>query len=256
VSSGKPVPTSRHDRREAERRAARAPAPAAARGRSPLLWLTGGGLIVGLALVAVLVVLNQPKSGLALIPPGDPTPASSVDGRALGSATAPVTLDAYEDFQCPACGLYSRAAEPRLITEYVIGGRLRIVFHDFAFIGQESKDAAAAARAAGLQGAFWPYHDWLFANQNGENRGGFRRDVLVEIARRVGLDVARFERDLDDPATAAAVRAETATGSSVPVSGTPTLVVNGKIVQSLEWAPISAAIDAALGIPPPASATP
>jgi protein-disulfide isomerase len=222
-----------------------------------LLWLTGGALLVGVALVAILIMLNQPKSsGLTLIPPGDPTPASIVDGRSLGPATAPVTLDAYEDFQCPSCGLYSRGMEPRLITDYVLGGRLRIVFHDFAFIGQESQDAAAAARAAGLQGAFWPYHDWLFANQNGENKGGFRREVLVEIARRVGLDVARFERDLDDPATATAVRAETATGDSVPVNGTPTLVVNGKVVQALDWATIAAAVDAASGITPSPSATP
>jgi protein-disulfide isomerase len=234
----------------------RAPAPPSSRGRSPLLWLTGGGLIAGLALVAVLVVLNQPRSGLTLIPPGDPKPASIVDGRSLGSATAPVTLEAYEDFQCPACGLYSRATEPRLIAEYVIGGRLRIVFRDFAFIGQESRVAAAAARAAGLQGAFWPYHDWLFANQNGENRGGYRREVLVEIARRLDLDVARFERDLDDPSTATAVRDETRAGEAVPIDSTPTLVVNGTIIEGLEWGPIAAAVDAALGLGPSPSAAP
>ena len=136
--------------------------------------------------------------------------------------------------------------EPRLIREYVAAGRLRIVFRDYAFLGQESLDAAAAARAAGEQGAFWPYHDWLFANQAGENRGAFRREVLVEIARRVGLDVARFERDLDDPATAAAVAAERDAAASVPVNSTPTLVLNGQVIEGgLAWETLAVAIDAA-----------
>jgi protein-disulfide isomerase len=253
MSSGKPAPTSRHARREAERRAAREPRASPARRPFPIIWLTGGALAAGLVLVVILFLATRPAQGLTLVPPGDPAPVGIADGRSLGSAGAPVTLDVYEDFQCPACALYSRATEPRLIREYVTGGRLRIVFHDFSFIGQESLAAATAARAAGAQDAFWPYHDWLFANQNGENRGGFRRDVLVEIARRVGLDVARFERDLNDPANAAAVRAETASASSVPVSSTPTLVVNGKVIESGVWGTIAAAIDAAL---PPAPSAP
>jgi len=256
MSSGRPAPTSRHARREAERRADRAPRATSARRRSPLLWLTGGGLAAGLVLVAILFLADRPAEGLALVPPADATPVEITDGRALGSTGAPVTLDAYEDFQCPACGLYSRATEPRLIREYVTGDRLRIVFHDFAFIGAESLAAAGAARAADAQGAFWPYHDWLFANQSGENRGGFRRAVLVEIARRIGLDVARFERDLDAPATAAAVRVETRAASSVPVNSTPTLVVNGKRVESNAWETIVAAIDAASPPAPSASASP
>jgi protein-disulfide isomerase len=218
------------------------------------MWLTGGAVVVGIALVAFLVFVNRPAESLALAPPTETKPPGVVDGRALGSASAPVTLDAWEDFQCPSCDIYSRAAEPRLVSDYVVGGRLRIVFHDFAFIGQESIDAAVAARAAGNQGAFWAYHDWLFANQNGENRGGFRRAVLVQIARDLGLDIARFEKDLDDPATTEAVKAETKSGLSVPVHGTPTLVVNGKVLDGFTWDVIAPAIDAAL--PPSASGSP
>jgi len=256
VSSRAPNP-SRRARREAERRGGKSAALPIRRGLSPIAWLTGGAVMLGLAIVAVLVLANRPAEALALLPPGDPTPVELADGRALGRSDAPATLDVYEDYQCPGCAVYSTAMEPRLIREYVAPGRLRIVFRDFAFLGQESLDAAAAARAAGNQGAFWAYHDWLFANQSGENRGAFRREVLVEIARRIGLDVARFERDLDDPSTADAVSAERDSGSSVPVTSTPTLVLNGQVIEGgLAWETLAAAIDAATAPAPSASPAP
>lgn len=256
MSSRTPSP-SRRARREAQRQAGKPTAPPIRRGLSPMAWLTGGALLLGLAVVAVMVLVNRPTQALSLVPPSDPTPVELADGRALGRSDAPATLDVWEDYQCPGCGLYSTAMEPRLIREYVAPGRLRIVFRDYAFLGQESLDAAAAGRAAGNQGAFWAYHDWLFANQSGENRGAFRREVLVEIARRIGLDVARFERDLDDPATAAAVAAERDAGSSVPVNSTPTLVLNGRVIEGgLAWETLAAAIDAATAPAPSGSPAP
>ena len=256
MSSRAPNP-SRRARREAERRGGKSAALPIRRGLSPIAWLTSVAVLLGLAVVAVLVLVNRPAEALALLPPGDPTPVELADGRALGRSDAPATLDVYEDYQCPGCATYSNAMEPRLIREYVAAGRLRIVFRDYAFLGQESLDAAAAARAAGEQGAFWTYHDWLFANQAGENRGAFRREVLVEIARRVGLDVARFERDLDDPATAAAVAAERDAAASVPVNSTPTLVLNGQVIEGgLAWETLAVAIDAATAPAPSASPAP
>ena len=90
-------------------------------------------------------------------------------------------LDTWEDFQCPGCGNFSRSIEPVVIERYVAAGQLRLNFHDYAFIGQESVDAASAARCADKQGRFWDYQAWLFANQNGENKGWFTRDRLAAI---------------------------------------------------------------------------
>ena len=149
--------------------------------------------------------------------PSEPTPTELADGRAIGSADAPATLEVWADFQCPSCGLFARAAEARLIRDYVADGQLRIVYRDFAFLGDESTDAAVAARAAEAQGQFWPYHDWLYANQAGENKGGFRREVLVGIAKELGLDVPAFEAALDDAAMAADVKDETDSGRAVPI---------------------------------------
>ena len=237
--------TTRRARREAERRPARHAYASGSTARSPIVWITVAAVVAGIVLIAGLIVADGSSNTAGLTPPSDPTPITRADGRAIGAADAPVTLDVWADFQCPGCGIFTRATEARIVRDYVESGKLRLVFHDFAFIGQESIDAAVAARAADAQGAFWPYHDWLFANQGGENKGAFRRDVLIAIAKQVGLDVNAFEAALDDPGLVDAVRAETASGSKVPVAATPTLVIGDQVIQGVPaWDSLSATIEA------------
>ena len=252
-----PTTTTRRARREAERRAARAAPTQSSGGRSPVVWITIAALVAGVVFIGVLLFWNQPSDALALTPPSDPTPTELADGRAVGRADAPATLEVWADFQCPGCGIFTRSAEARLIEDYVADGQLRIVFRDFAFLGEESTAAAVAARAAEAQGQFWPYHDWLFANQDGENKGGFRREVLVGIASEIGLDVSAFETALDDAALADAVRAETASGSEVPVSATPTLVIGDQVIQGVPaWEELSAAVEAEIAKAPGGQSAP
>jgi protein-disulfide isomerase len=237
--------TTRRARREAQRRAARATPITPSRGRSPIVWITAAAVVAGIIFVAVLIFANGSSDSLALTPPSETTPTELADGRAIGAADAPATLEIWSDFQCPSCGLFARAAEARLIREYVADGRLRIVYRDFAFIGDESTEAAVAARAAEAQGKFWPYHDWLFANQAGENKGGFRREVLVGIAREIGLDVPAFEAALGDAALAEAVAGETTSGRAVPVRSTPTLVLGDEVIVGVPaWDELAAKVEA------------
>lgn len=246
-----PTNTTRRARREAERRAGRAAPAKSSGGRSPIVWITAAALVAGIVLIAVLLFANRPSDSLALTPPSDPTPTEQADGRAVGAADALATLEVWADFQCPSCGLFSRSAEARLMREYVADGKLRIVFRDFAFIGDESTAAAVAARAADAQGQFWPYHDWLFANQDGENKGGFRREVLVGIAKEIGLDVPTFEAGLDDAALADAVKGETVSGRDVPIGSTPTLVIGDQVIVGVPaWEELAAAVEAEIAKAP------
>ncbi|HEY6056657.1 MAG TPA: thioredoxin domain-containing protein, partial [Candidatus Limnocylindrales bacterium] len=132
---------------------------------------------------------------------------------------------------------------------------------DFAFLGQESTDAAVAARCAGQQDAFWRYHDLLFASQRGENQGAFSRDALLGLARFAGLSLPTFTTCLDDPSVAAAVRAETAAGGRLGVSSTPTLRVEGPGGSELltgvaDPGSIAAALERRAHPSPPASTQP
>lgn len=237
--------TTRRARREAQRRAVRATPITTSGGRSPVVWITAAAVVAGIVFLVILIFANRPSDSLALIPPSDPAPTELADGRTLGSPDAPATMEVWADFQCPGCGIFARAAGARIIRDYVATGQLRLVFRDYAFLGDESTEAAIAARAAEAQGRFWPYHDWLFANQSGENRGAFRREVLVGIAREIGLDVPAFEAALGDSALADAVAAETRSGSTVPVTSTPTLVIGDEVVKGVPaWEELSAKIEA------------
>jgi protein-disulfide isomerase len=222
-----------------------------------MVLLTGGAVLIGAVIVAfALVSSGQVSSGASgdLKTPPDPTPQSVWDGRAAGSAGAPATLVVYSDFQCPACDTFATKTSPELMKDYVVPGKLRIVYKDFAFIGQESTDAAVAARCAGDQGLFWPYHDYLFANQKGENEGTFNKDRLTQIARAVGVkDEATWSSCLGTQPPLDAVKAETQEGSGLGVSSTPTMFLDGeKIVGVPAYTDLAAKIDAIVaGSPAP-----
>jgi protein-disulfide isomerase len=143
-----------------------------------------------------------------------------------GSADAPVVMVEFGDFRCPFCGKFTREVEPKLVEKYVEDGTLRMEWRDFPYLGQESLDAALAARAAQEQGKFWEYHDLLYENQS----GGFSDERLIELAREAGLDVEKFESSFKSGEYEPLVREDFLEGQRRGVSGTPTFVINGTVV--------------------------
>ena len=108
-----------------------------------------------------------------------------------------------------------------MLREY--DGRVRLVFKDFPLPSHQLAMAAhEAARCAGAQQRYWPYHDRLFKEQP-----RFQRDALVAYARDLGLDRERFTRCLDGHAEATLVRASRDEGRALGVKSTPTFMVNG-----------------------------
>jgi len=230
-------------------RAAGRPAYRQERGRTglPLLPLSIGGLAVGLLIVAALVLAGNAPGGADLATPGASYPAENAD-RSLGARDAPVTIAEWADFQCPACGEYAETLAPRLIETYVKPGKVRLVFHNFAFLGAESTNAATAAVCAGQQGRFWPYHAYLYANQAGENQGAFKTERLRDIAAATGLDINAFDSCLSGPAARSQVIAETSEAQQAGIDRTPTIVVgNQPAFQGVpSWEQFQAVIEAEL----------
>ena len=151
-----------------------------------------------------------------------------MDGdQVLGSPDAPVTFVEFGDFQCPFCERFYQTTEKELIEKYVKTGQVKFIWRDFAFLGQESYDAAVAARCAGEQGKFWEYHNYLFENQRGENQGGFSMINLKNFARALNLDTGRFNSCLDSQKYISAVEKETELGRQLGVDGTPSSFING-----------------------------
>jgi len=221
--------------------------------RSPMVIITVAAAALGLLAVAVLAVaggLPGGSSPSALATPIVQSPTALEDGRSLGAADAPITIDVWADFQCPVCARFSRDIEPAIVSRYVEPGLVRLTYRDFSFIGPESFDAAVAARVAVAQGAsFWAYHDLLFANQGAENQGAFSRDRLGDMAVAVGLDRQPFLAALDDPAMLAAVHEETAVGQSLGVDSTPTMSIDGQLAAGLpDWTRLSAYLDGLVAV--------
>ena len=181
-----------------------------------MAMLTGGALLVGVVVILIaLVSTGQIGSDPAQVK----TPVSAMpdkalwDGRALGPADAKVTIEVFEDFQCPACGIFTQQTQPSLIRDFVADGKVRFIFKDMAFLDNgdpagESHRAAIAARCAGRQDLFWPYHEYLYANQKGENEGHFSESFLLAVATKVGADPEQFAACTKDPAVLDEVIAE------------------------------------------------
>ncbi len=229
------------------------------------LWQNPTAIVTALAVIAtiaLIIVVNSrpavPNNPAVLNPPAAPV-ADSIprQGALLGSSTAPVKMDAWEDYQCPYCDVWTEQWEPHVIQDFVATGILSYQFHDFAFLGQESVDAAVAAQCAGDQGEFWQYHGWLYANQDssGENQGWFTRARLDAIALKVGLNQATFDTCLADPAKATAVEAERQAGAALGVNETPSIFINDKLQNLDTYQSLSATIRAFVpaGSPVPSS---
>ena len=171
------------------------------------------------------VVSAQPTAipSSSFIPP----PSSLRAANRRGRADAPVTIVEFADFQCPYCGQFAKQTLPALLKD-IDAGRVALVYQHAAILGDESTWAAEAAECAADQGQFWAYHDLLFAKQAGENQGAFAKDKLIGFAQDLKLDMTKFEPCLNQDQTADRVKADTQTGQSAGVRGTPTFFINGQ----------------------------
>ncbi|NLP85751.1 Na+/H+ antiporter NhaA [Microbacterium sp. CFH 90308] len=189
----------------------------------------------------------------AVRPGGDTrqTLARPVDPRrdhVFGPADAPYTIVEYGDFQCGFCLKASGSIQE---VHGVLGDRLRYVwrhapltqYHPNALAGAEASEAAA------LQGRFFEFERGLFADQ--ENQ---RPSDIVRLARDLGLDVERFERDLTSPEVTGRVQDDILDAEAMGITSVPTLFINGRrhtgpydaqsLIRALErTAPDSAQID-------------
>jgi protein-disulfide isomerase len=175
---------------------------------------------------------------------GDGASAAAYSAPVRGNAAAPVTIIEYGDFQCPSCGTFARGTEGELIRRYLDTGKAKLVWKNFAWIGNESKVAAQAAACAGDQGKFWEYHDYLYAHQRGENTGTFSSANLKAFASSLGVDRPPFDACLDSGRYKAVVDSDGNEVRRLGLTGTPTFVINGtRVVGAQPLAVLAGVID-------------
>jgi protein-disulfide isomerase len=249
-STTRPVRRERRARQLAERRAARDRAATRQRRSSfGIVQVTIAAVVAGLGLVVVLALLApKPTAPQAELARGFAPTGLPAAGMVLGRTDAPVRVEVYEDFQCPVCKRWGEDVFPGLVRNELTSGTASLTYRGYAFIGPDSFVAARAAWAAERQGKFWDMWATLYANQGlHENAGAFTTDRVVAMADLLGLDHARFVADLGSAEAKAAVDGSSAAAVAAGVTGTPTVAVNGTLVDGSGYAAVSAAIAAAAG---------
>jgi protein-disulfide isomerase len=144
-----------------------------------------------------------------------PLPEPGAEDHIRGAAEAPLVIE-YADFECPYCAALHLRLKDRPV---------RHVFRHFPVRSSHPRAwaAASAAEAAALQGRFWEMHDALFADQS-----RLEDPHLWDRARRLDLDLGRFDADRRSDAVKQRVRRDFTSGVRAGVVTTPTLFAEGE----------------------------
>jgi protein-disulfide isomerase len=195
-------------------------------------------VILGIVAVAGIGVLAYQMLGRAqpatrpVMVAMDPADLARARGIAMGPEDAPVVLYEFADFQCPGCAQFAMFMKPLIEERLVEPGLVRYVYYDFPLVGIHPNAflASRAGRCAEEQGQFWPYHDVLYGRQPTWSAMRDPSDFFVQVAGDVGLDRRAFESCLRSDRHAEEVTRNMQLGESLNVRGTPTLILNGRVL--------------------------
>lgn len=140
----------------------------------------------------------------------------------LGTIDAPIALLEYGDYECPFCGDVQPIVKE---IQRRLGNDLCFAFRHFPLtnVHPHAEHAAEAAEACGEQGAFWPMHETLFANQD-----MLDDESLAQYAAALGLDETRVLQEVISNAYAHRIREDFRSGVRAGVNGTPCFFINGQ----------------------------
>jgi protein-disulfide isomerase len=182
-----------------------------------------------------------------------PQSVSLSDGVQLGRSGARVTIEVYEDPQCPVCANFESRVGPQL-QRWLDSGTARVHYFVIGVLDTQSTTryssrAAAAMYCAADAGRFQPYHDLLFANQPAERSAGLSDDQLISLGQRAGIAGTQsqtFSQCVKTKKYVDFVARMSDQASRDGVLGIPTVLVDGSPVQEVTLPGVTAAVDAAV----------
>lgn len=202
------------------------------------MWWVVGAVIVAAVVVGVLVQRGRSATEQATVT----HPASTVGphgGVLVGDKNAPVTITEYGDFQCPVCGQLHRLWEPTL-EQLIQQGKVKFEFVGLEYLDQgttESLRSAAAGTCAADAGKFLEYYNALYDQQSPtENSGFLTNGRLQSIGSGAGIADPAFARCVSAGRYDGWVRKNTDAASQRGVTGTPTVLVNNKVISNADAA--------------------
>jgi protein-disulfide isomerase len=185
--------------------------------------------VAGLATISYLA--TRPKQEVRTVDPS--LPPVQAEGYLMGSATAPVQIIEFADFECPSCGNFATITEPDVRKRIIAPGLASIRYFDFPLPMHRNTWAASnAAACASDQGKFWEMHDRLFQGQdqwNGEATGR-PKGVFKDYAKELGLNVDQWEDCFDSKKHQPRIQANAQEAERRKVSMTPTFIIGDKVI--------------------------
>ena len=193
-----------------------------------LSWWAKALVLTGSAVFACLLPGQS-------IPADEPVVINIANAPAMGEKNAPVTIVEFSDYQCPLSGQHFNLTLKQLADEYIKTGKVRYVYRDLPLesIHPLAFKAAEGAHCAGEQDKFWEMHDRLFRNQ-----ASITPDKLPLHAQMLNIDVAKFQRCVEEERYSASVRSSVAEAKTLGLHGTPNFFLgvsdpNGSTLRAL-----------------------
>jgi protein-disulfide isomerase len=166
-------------------------------------------------------------------PQPDPNRVFNVSTRPAntqGDPNAPVTIVEYSDFECGFCRRFNDSTLQQLVSDYVAKGVVKISYKHYPFLANSSQPKAMVSECASEQGKFWQMHDALFSGRIPAGDPQSIRNAAALAAKELGLDVVKFDACLDDENIKQRIIADATEAQQVGVRGTPTFLINGKVL--------------------------
>ena len=150
------------------------------------------------------------------------------EGYTLGDPNAPVTVTEFGDLRCPVCKTFALETENQMIGTFVKTGKVKFQYRVWPILGTDSVSAARCAIAAQQQNKLFEYQDLWYHNQQDENLDYATPEFCDGIAKALGLDMARFQKDREDEALwAPAIQDVQVIAAQENFGGTPSFIVEG-----------------------------
>ena len=201
--------------------------------QSPVVLTSVGAVLIGVLVIAFAGGIFGGGTKELVTPPTSYAGITQT-GESVGAANAPVVMEVFSDFQCPACKIFITTELQSLLTDFVRPGLLRIEAKDIDIIdrgsGTESLRLAVGAACAAEQGKYWEFHDFVFWNQGRENRGDHSNEFIARIATAAELDTTAWSSCITRTDLAQQVATRTTDAATAGVNSTPTLRINGQSV--------------------------
>lgn len=166
---------------------------------------------------------------IALLIPCTVRPAEALlDGKAVGLPNAPILIEVFSDFQCPACKMLHEQTLIPMVRDYVSAGKVYLIQRYFPLMMHPyAREAASYACAAERIGKHEQVSNALFANQAAWSANG---KVDETACRVLTADEAKKVRALlKDPGVAAEIEQDLVLGQKANVTQTPTMVITHRL---------------------------